>query len=162
MLSQRLVLYLLISALIYSGILVVQSAVKYQNIPGLCKTPAFFLLYAGWLKMLFTSWITFYLYVLAEFSHNLNERKHEAVYVISSILIPLPVACVPLFTNTYGTIGGAWCWSKSTDSNCKPLRTGLIEQFVLWYGLLVVLAVLDVLAIIRIACILCKRAWKYD
>jgi len=37
-----------------------------------------------------------------------------------------------------------------------------MEQFVLWYGPLVVLAVLDVLAIIRTVYILCKRAWKYD
>ena len=112
--------------------------------------------------MLFTSWITIYLYAFVEFNHNLNERKHEAVYVISSILIPLPVAFVPLITNTYGSLEGAWCWIMSADSNCEPLRTGIIEQFVLWYGPLVVLAVLDVLAITRIAYILCKRAWKYD
>jgi len=159
---QRLVLYLLTSALVFSGTQVVQSAVNYQNIPGLCKTPALFLLYSGWLMMLFTSWITFYLYAFVEFNRNLNERKHEAVYVISSILIPLPVAFVPLITNTYGSLEGAWCWIMSADSNCEPLRTGIIEQFVLWYGPLVVLAVLDVLAITRIVYILCKRAWKYD
>ena len=158
---QRLVLYLLISILVYSGILVMQAALKYQNILGLCKTLAFLFLYAMWLKMLFTSWITFYLYVLAEFNRNLHERKHEAVYVISSILIPLPIACVPLITNTYGQ-AGAWCWIKATDSNCEPLRTGMIEQFALWYGPIVVLTVVDVLAVIRIAHILCKRAWKYD
>ena len=159
--SQRLVLYLLTSALVYSGIRIVQSAVKYQNNPEMCKTPAFLLQYAAWLKMLCTSWIILYLYVLAEFTRNLNERKHEVFYVISSVLIPLPVAFVPLFTNTYGS-AGALCWIKSTDSNCKTLRTGIIEQFVLWYGPLIVVTVLDILAIIRIASILCKRAWNYN
>ena len=159
--SQRLVLYLLTSALVYSGVRVLQSAVKYQNIPELCKIPAFLLQITAWLKLLFTSWITFYLYVLVEFNRNLNGRKHEAVYVVSAVLIPLPIAFVPLFTNTYGS-AGAWCWIKGTDSNCKPLRIGIIEQIALWYGPLSVLTILDVLAVVRIVYILCKRAWKYD
>ena len=161
--SQRLVLYLLSSTLVCAGIQVVQAAVIYQNILVLCKTLAFLNQYSALLKMIFTSWITFYLYVLVEFSHNLNKRKHEVFYVISSLLmsIPLPTACVPLITNTYGQ-AGAWCWIKATDSNCEPLRTGMIEQFALWYGPIVVLTVVDVLAVIRNAHILCKRAWKYD
>ena len=162
MFSQRLVLYVLTSVLAHSGVLVVQAAVKYTNILGLCKTLAFLLQYALGLKFLFIFWITFYLYLLAEFNCILNKGKHEAVYVISSVVIPLLLAFVPLFTNTYGLVGGAWCWIMSTDNNCKPLTAGVIEQFVLWYGPLVVLAVLDVLAITRIAYILCKRAWKYD
>ena len=159
--SQRLVLYLLISTLVYSGVLVVQSEVVYQNIQELCKTLAFLMQYAMWLKTSFICWITFYLYVLAEFNRNLNGRKHEAVYVISSVVMPLLLAFVPLFTNTYGP-AGAWCWIKGTDSNCKRLITGMIEQFALWYGPLIILTVLDVLAVIRIAHILCKRAWQYD
>jgi len=159
--SQRLVLYLLISTLVFSGMRVVQAAMVYQNILVLCKSLAFLNQYFALLKMIFTSWITFYLYMLVEFSHNLNKRKHEVFYVISSLLIPLPTACVPLITNTYGQ-AGAWCWIKATDSNCEPLRTGTIEQFALWYGPIIVLTVVDVLAVIRIAHILCKRAWRYD
>jgi len=159
--SQRLVLYLLISTLVYSGILVLQSELIYQNIQELCKSLAFLMQYAMWLKTSFIFWITVYLFTLAEFSRNLNKRKHEALYVVSSVLIPLPIACVPLFTNTYGP-AGAWCWIKGTDSNCERLISGMIEQFALWYGPLIILTVLDVLAIIRIAYILCKRAWKYN
>ena len=160
--SQRLVLYVLTSVLAHSGVLVVQAAVKYTNILGLCKTLAFLLQYAIELMLFFNFWITFYLYVLAEFNCNLNKGRHEAVYVISSVVIPLLLAFVPFFTNSYGLVGGAWCWIMSTDSNCKPLRAGVIEQYALWYGPLVVLAVLDVLALSRISYILCKRAWKYD
>ena len=97
--SQRLVFYLLISVLVFSGIRVVQAAMVYQNILELCKTLAHFNLYFALLKMLFTSWITFYLYVLVEFSQNLNERKHEKFYVISFLLIPLPIASVPIIAH---------------------------------------------------------------
>ena len=159
--SQRLVLYLLTSALVFSGMRVVQATVKFQNVEELCKTLAFLNQYFAWLKVMFTSWITFYLYVLVEFSRNLNARKHEAVYVISFVLIPLPIATVPFFTSTYGS-GGALCWIIMTDSNCRRLQAGMIEQVALWYGPLVVVTVLNFLAIIRISCILCKRAWKYD
>ena len=145
--SQRLVLYLLSSTLVCAGIRVVQAAVIYQNVQELCKKLGFLLQYAVWLK--------------TSFIRNLNKRKHEALYVVSSVLIPLPIAIVPLFTNTYGP-AGAWCWINGTDSNCERLLTGMIEQFALWYGPIVGLTVVDVLAVIRNAHILCKRAWKYD
>ena len=145
--SQRLVLYLLSSTLVFAGIRVVQAAVIYQNVQELCKKLGFLLQYAVWLK--------------TSFIRNLNKRKHEALYVVSSVLIPLPTAIVPLFTNTYGP-AGAWCWINGTDSNCERLLTGMIEQFALWYGPLIILTVLNVLAIIRIAYLLCTRAWKYN
>ena len=50
----------------------------------------------------------------------------------------------------------------ATDSNCNRLTAGMIEQIAMWYGPLVVLTVLNGLAIVRIAFILCQRAWKYD
>jgi len=73
--SQRLVIYLLISTLVCVGVRTVQAAVVYQNIVGLCKTLAFLMQYAMWLKISLTSWITLYLYVLAEFNRNLNGKK---------------------------------------------------------------------------------------
>ena len=125
-----------------------QAAVIYQNIQELCKKLGFLLQYAVWLK--------------TSFIRNLNKRKHEALYVVSSVLIPLPTAIVPLFTNTYGP-AGAWCWINGTDSNCERLLTGMIEQFALWYGRSPHHSdFLNVLAIIRIAYLLCKRAWKYN
>ena len=136
--SQRLVIYLQISTLVCAGVRTVQAAVVYQNIVGLCKTLAFLMQYAMWLKISLTSWITLYLYVLAEFNCNLNGKKHGAFYVISSVLVPLPFSCPPLFTNTYGP-AGAWCSIKGTDRNCEPLRTGMIEQFALWDGPLALL-----------------------
>jgi len=143
--------------LVFFGMRVVQVTVKYQNVEELCKTGQYF----AWLKMLFTSWITFYLYMLVELSHNLNARKHEAFYVISFVLIPLPIVCAPFFTSTYGS-AGALCWIMATDSNCNRLTAGMIEQIAMWYGPLVVLTVLNGLAIVRIAFILCQRAWKCD
>jgi len=48
------------------------------------------------------------------------------------------------------------------DPHAFELRFPADKQFALWYGPLIILTVLNVLAIIRIAYILCKRAWKYN
>jgi len=159
---QRLVLYLLTAALILTGTRVVQTVVIYEMIQEeLCVVLGFLLEYTPWVRLMFTCWITFYLFMLTVCNYNPNTCKHEAAYVISSLLVPLPIACVPFITHTYG-LAGAWCWIKATDADCSKLEAGVIEQFTLWYGPLFVLSILEILGITVITCILCKRAWSYD
>ena len=31
-------------------------------------------------------------------------------------------------------MAGAWCWIKATDDECHEIKAGVIEQFALWYG----------------------------
>ena len=83
----------------------------------------------------------------------------KTILTIASLFVPLPIACVPFITHTYG-LAGAWCWIKATDADCSKLEAGVTEQFTLWYGPLFVLSILEI--IIVITCNLCKRAWSYD
>ena len=57
----------------------------------------------------------------------------KTILTIASLLVPLPIACVPFITHTYG-LAGAWCWIKATDADCSKSEAGVIEQFTLWYG----------------------------
>ena len=159
--SLRLVLYSLTAALVLSGIRVVQIMVQEKILIELCVPLAFLEEYVLWVKVLFTSWITFYLFSLTVCNCNPSQKCQEMVYVVTSVLLPLPFACVPFITQSYG-LAKAWCWIKATDDNCATLEAGAIEQFALTFVPLLIFTVLDIPAIIMITYILCKRAWKYD
>ena len=157
--SQRLVLYSLTAALILSGIRVVQ--IVERVLEELCVPLAFLEEYVLWVKIAFTCWITFYLFTLTVCSCNPSRKCQEIVYVSVSVLLPLPFACVPFVTNSYG-LAGAWCWIKATDDDCNALVAGVAEQFALTFVPLLVITAFDIPAIVVIVCILCKRAWSYD
>ena len=157
--SQRLVLYSLTAALVLSGIRVVQ--IVERVLEELCVPLAFLEEYVLWVKIAFTCWITFYLFMLTVCSCNPSQKCQEIVYVSVSVLLPLPFACVPFVTNSYG-LAGAWCWIKATDDNCNTLEAGVVEQFALTFVPLLVITAFDIPAIVVIVCILCKRAWSYD
>ena len=159
--SLRLVLYSLTAALVLSGIRVVQIMVQEKILIELCVPLAFLEEYVLWVKVLFTSWITFYLFSLTVCNCNPSQKCQEMVYVVTSVLLPLPFACVPFITQSYG-LAKAWCWIKATDDNCATLEAGVIEQFALAFVPLLIITVFDIPAIIIITYILCKRAWKYD
>ena len=156
--SLRLVLYFLTAALAFSGIVVMQ---VFETIFELCVPLAFLEEYVLWVKIAFTCWITFYLFTLTVCSCNPSQKWQEIVYVSVSVLLPLPFACVPFVTNSYG-LAGAWCWIKATDDDCNALVAGVAEQFALTFVPLLVITAFDIPAIVVIVCILCKRAWSYD
>ena len=157
--SLRLVLYSLTAALILSGIRVVQ--IVERVLDELCVPLAFLEEYVLWVKIAFTCWITFYLFILTVCSCNPSQNCQEMVYVSVSVLLPLPFACVPFATNSYG-LAGAWCWIMATDDDCNALVAGVVEQFALTFVPLLVITAFDIPAIVVIVCILCKRAWSYD
>ena len=86
--------------------------------------------YVLWVKVSFMCWITFYLFSLTVCNCNPSQKCQEMVYVVTSVLLPLPFACVPFITQSYG-LAKAWCWIKATDDNCATLEAGVIEQFAL-------------------------------
>ena len=157
--SQRLVLYSLTAALILSGIRVVQ--IVERVLEEICVPLAFLEEYVLWVKIAFTCWITFYLFMLTVCSCSSSRKCQEIVYVSVSVLLPLPFACVPVITNSYG-LAGAWCWIRATDDGCNTLVAGVAEQFALTFVPLLVITALDIPAIMIIVCILCKRAWSYN
>ena len=80
----------------------------------------------------------------------------ETCYVLVPIIIPLSFVWIPYLHDAYG-LAGAWCWIRQTDEDCNPILAGKIEQYVLWYGPLFVLCILDTAIIAVILVILCMK-----
>ena len=157
--SHRLVLWLLLSTLFVSAVISLEVMVaKFEsgpNIELICKAIGVFLEYAIWTKLLLTFWINFHLFLLTVLWR--NYWWLEFVYVLSSLAIPATFSWVPLLHNAYGLAGG-WCWIRSVDDQCNQFKTGVVEQFVLWYGPVMLFTVVNVSMMIIMASVLCKRA----
>ena len=63
---------------------------------------------------------------------------------------------IPFINDAYG-LAGTWCWIRSKDDFCNKNLAGLIEWYALWYGPLIVLCILNLIIIVAIVVILCKR-----
>ena len=96
-----------------------------------CNAIGFLILYSQWVKLLFTAWVTFHLFCFAVFHKNL--RSLEVLYVVTSLLVPLLVAIVPLLTDAYGintSISVCYIFKNHTSG----IDVAAIEKFSLWYG----------------------------
>ena len=102
-----------------------------------------------------TFWINFHLFLLT-----VLWRSYwwlEFVYILTSLAIPASFFWVPLLHNAYGLAGG-WCWIRAMDDQCTKLKAGLVEQFALWYGPMMLFTVVNVAMMVVMASVLCKRA----
>ena len=157
--SHRLVLWLMISTLLLSAVIAFELLIaKFENghdIEQMCKVIGLFLEYAIWMKLMLTFWINFHLFLLT-----VLWRSYwwlEFVYILTSLAIPATFFWVPLLHNAYGLAGG-WCWIRAMDDQCTKLKAGLVEQFVLWYGPMMLFTVVNVAMMVVMATVLCKRA----
>lgn len=164
----RLSLYLTISALTCSIASILRRApVGYHNLcgyvivrnEGLCKAAGFLTEYSLWMMLLIMFWITSHLFILAVFKHNHRSRKCEVGLLVICLTIPILFSIVPFidFQNgtTYG-LAGPWCWMKIRDQNCHEYKEGVIEQFSLFYGPLVLFFTINFLAMLMVIIALCK------
>ena len=153
----RLTLYLAIAALMYSVFFILQilpvesrcGIVMVTN-EQFCIAVGFLCLFGGWVMLLFMTWITLHLFVLAVFQRNYKSRKYEAGGVILCHVCPVLFSIVPFINFRHGTmygLAGAWCWITVTGERCQPYEEGLIEQFTLWYGPLIFIVLLNFLVI---------------
>ena len=161
----RLALYQVLASLAFATVEVFQIIFAYyDNAPGfygsLCTAIGWISIYTRWVKVIFTTWVTFHLFYFAVFYKNL--KKYEVVYVVTSLLVPAPIASVPLITHTYGVNGLGICFIFANDTNGAA---GNIEKFSLWYGpamfILLVLSIAMVVMVITLARRLCRRS-KYE
>ena len=157
--SHRLVLWLMISTLLLSAVIAFELLIaKFENghdIEQMCKVIGLFLEYAIWMKLMLTFWINFHLFLLT-----VLWRSYwwlEFVYILTSLAIPATFFWVPLLHNAYGLAGG-WWWRRAMDDQCTKLKAGLVEQFVLWYGPMMLFTVVNVAMMVVMATVLCKRA----
>ena len=61
-----------------------------------------------------------------------EHEKLEVLYVVSSLLVPAVLACVPFATHSY-RLQGSVCWIQSWKDNCPTniAVVGVVEQFAL-------------------------------
>ena len=113
------------------------------------------------MKLLFTMWVTFHLFCFAVLHKNL--KKLEVLYVVTSLLVPAVIACVPLITKTYRySIDVDTCYiSTPNDTH----HIAFIENTVLWNGpamiILLVSSVAMIAMVIKLAYRVCWRL-KYE
>ena len=91
----RLALYQVLGSLDVAAIQLLEIIfVKYQDEPWpwpevharrLCIAMAWLQLYSFWLKLLFTTWVTFHLFCFAVLHRNM--KKLEVMYVVTSLLV---------------------------------------------------------------------------
>ena len=110
------------------------------------------------MTLLFTMCLVFHIFCLAVCLKNLE--KQEIVYVLVSVLLPLLQFWIPFVNDSYGLVG-AWCWIRNWKDDCPSNRytTGIIEQFTLWYGPLLISLTLCLIAVVVIALVLIWRAF---
>ena len=126
-----------------------------------CIVMGWLLLYADWMKLLFTMWVTFHLFCFAVLHKNL--KKLEVLYVVTSLLVPAVIACVPLITNSYGlSPDGSYCYiyARSKDGDFAS-----IERFALWDApamfILLAASTAMVVMVIKLTGRVCLRS-KYE
>lgn len=116
-----------------------------------CTFVAFFLQYAVCLELMFSGWVTFHLFCFVVFYKNL--RKMEAVYLISSVALPVVMSVIPFMTHSYGSSEGL-CWITDND------EAGKFERVALLYGPAVVLVVMETVAIVVIVVVVVFRGYR--
>ena len=157
----RLALYQVLSALLVSLVEAMQVVfINYDKSPQIynriCTAVGFLVLYALWMKLLFTAWVTFHLFCFAVLHKNF--KKLEVLYAVTSLLVPALIAAVPLITHTYG-LGPNACYIYANNS------IALVERLVLWDGtamlILAAASAVMVVMVIKLASQVYRRS-KYE
>ena len=159
--NYRLVLYLLVSVLVYSVINFMQLPVAWYDpankaYVGFCQFIAFGTEYIIWNLLLLTVFIVIQLFVLVMCFKELKSIERQ--YVIFSCIFPLLFSWIPFVTDSYGP-SGPWCWIKKNNEDCSA-KVGVTQQYVLWYGPLIFIMCTCLVAIMVISLTLCYHACK--
>ena len=158
----RLALYQVLASLILATDVILQVILlHYSSSYGReCIAMGWVRVYAGWMKLLFTMWVTFHLFCFAVLHKNL--KKLEVLYVVTSLLVPAVIACAPLITDTYGrNRDGTECFIYMYAFN----DIASIERFALWDGpamiILLAASTAMVVMVIKLTGRVCLRA-RYE
>ena len=132
----RLALYQVLAALALATAELSQILmVNYENNPvvygQVCVAIGWVSMYSQLVKLLFMMWVTFHLFCFAVFHMNL--KKFEVLYVVTSLLVPAVIACVPLITRTYSFSQIDGCYIPAYVNNVS-LPAAVIERFAFWEG----------------------------
>ena len=122
-----------------------------------CKLTAFLVQYSLLVKLLFTSWLTFHLFFYVVFFRNF--QRLEWLYVSTSTLLPLLVVWIPFIHDSYGV--SISCHIRSWNDGCasSDYVTGIVEQFVLYYGPAIVSLIVNIIAVVVMVAIMVRRVY---
>ena len=167
--TQRLILYLAITAALLSLVFVLQridyenqTEVSYSNF---CIFSGFLSQLIGWMVLNAVICITTSLLVTA-FSNKRLTTRLEITFVFVIFVLPFLFNWIPFIESAYGK-AGPWCWIRSLDRDtCSEYTFGTAMELVLWYvPLYVIMFVLIVLYVIVLVKVYrTKQAWtgKFD
>lgn len=113
-----------------------------------CKITGFLIVYAMWVKLLFTLCLTVHLFSYA--ICHVRMEKREWLYIIVSVFFPLLYTWVPFVTSDYGS-NGLWCFISGPTSP-------VVEEFALYYGPLMFLMSLNLVVLFGTVAFLKLRA----
>lgn len=162
--SQRLVLYLAISAILVNlGIIL--HRIDYENQVSdsyvrFCSFGGYLDMTSNWMLLMAVSCIVAYSAIAIFFSK--STERYEPLYFSVIFIFPLLFTWIPFINNTYGR-SGAWCWIKSEerDANCTTNVLGTALQLTIWfvplYVFLVILIILYIMILIKLH--LRKKNW---
>ena len=161
--TQRLILYLAISAALESLAFILQRT-DYDNV----ETTHYnnFCIFAGFLSqvtawMVLNSVISIMASLLLTAFTSKRAGRFEIVYTLLIFVFPLMINWIPFINTSYGR-AGAWCWIRSKDDGtCQKLHFGQVLQLVLWYiPLYVIMFILIILYVIVLVKLhRTKRRW---
>lgn len=165
MVTYRLALYQVLSGLAFAlvatiKIIVINRSENPYVYDRVCITIGWLTMYCQLTKLLFTAWLTFHLFCFGVLHKNLNHL--EALYVVTSLLVPAVMAAIPAITNTYGLspLGGCFVYVQNDSQSIA-----VIERFVLWDGpamaVLLLASAAMVVMVTSLARIVCRRL-KYE
>ena len=134
--------------------------VKMKN-ETLCVATGFLDQFTTWMILLLVCWIILQLFLLGVLKRNNKSRKYEIGGLLTTLAVSLAASIIPFinFGNgmTYG-LAVSWCWIKTVDRNCSELTDGIAEQF-MWYGVVMVVVILNFFAMTAVITVFCKGKW---
>ena len=162
----RLALYQVLASLSFATVETLQIVfINYELNPKvygrLCAAIGWFNMYTRWVKLLFTMWVTVHLFCFGVLRKNLD--RFEVLYVVTSLLVPAPMATISLTTNNYRVSSfHSYCYIYNS-SNSSEIE--LIEKVVLWDAPSMVILMAVSVAMVALVIIVIKLLWlrsKYE
>ena len=163
----RLVLYQLLSSILYSLVTVSQiTAIWYEKegttVAALCKVVGLGLTYSNWTVVLFKFYIVLEVLWFAVVNDTkkilVRTKRKEFLVVMSLVLIPAFFSWVPYTNDTFG-YSGAWCWIRKKSDNCTDNPVALYEELGLWYApLFLLMALLFIMICTTVVLLFCR--WR--
>lgn len=154
----RLASYQVLASLLHALVMVSQfTFLDYTKSKDLsCVIVGFMLQLATLMKICLAGWITFHLFCYAVLFRNMT--KLEPLYIVTSLLVPVLFAAIPLATQSYGPTG-EWCWIPG--KKCGELYlVGAIEQLVTNYAPLLLFLAVDSLVMVVTLITVYRRAHR--